>query len=207
MINEKETIRCEAVFNEDYSHRYLWKRVWLKEKPVATVITLNPCFADTILMDTTSFLIVNNVSSFEEFGGVCVVNLFSKLTDKLCFSKNDPKEFNDEESDKFLRKSAEEAGKIILAWGKGACTNKAIGILGLLTIGLGLTPLIVGAAGIAGAVASGNLSKFKNYDAIIDYSEKRVIFLKTRGKAAFVVENDTIEGIDLKEIINKNSEE
>ena len=101
-------------------------------------------------------------------------------------------------------RAAKTAKKVSGGVGKAGA---AIGILGLLTIGLGLTPLIVGAAGIAGAVASGNLSKFKNYDAIIDYSEKRVIFLKTRGKAVFVVENDTIEGIDLKEIIKKNSEE
>ena len=31
MITEKDTIKCEAVFNEDRTHRFLWKRVWDKD--------------------------------------------------------------------------------------------------------------------------------------------------------------------------------
>lgn len=60
---EKETIRCEAVFNEEHTHRYLWKRIWNKDKALAAVIMLNPCMADTIVTDTTTFLVVNNLAS------------------------------------------------------------------------------------------------------------------------------------------------
>ena len=76
---EKETIRCEAVFNEEHTHRYLWKRIWNKDKALAAVIMLNPCMADTIVTDTTTFLVVNNLAVLERFGGVEIVNLYSKI--------------------------------------------------------------------------------------------------------------------------------
>ena len=60
---EKETIRCEAVFNEEHTHRYLWKRIWNKDKALAAVIMLNPCMADTIVTDTTTFMVVNNLAA------------------------------------------------------------------------------------------------------------------------------------------------
>ena len=49
MITEKDTIKCEAVFNDNRTHRYLCKRVWNKDKPCIAVIMLNPClrFAQT----------------------------------------------------------------------------------------------------------------------------------------------------------------
>ena len=45
MITERDTIKCEAVFNEDRTHRYLWKRVWNRDNPLATVIVnaINNC--------------------------------------------------------------------------------------------------------------------------------------------------------------------
>ena len=36
MITEKETIKCEAVFNDEHTHRYSWKRIWNKDKPIAS---------------------------------------------------------------------------------------------------------------------------------------------------------------------------
>ena len=68
MITEKDTIKCESVFNDDYTHRFLWKRIWDKDKPMVTVIALNPSQADNIVTDTTTSLIVNNVAKLEEFG-------------------------------------------------------------------------------------------------------------------------------------------
>ena len=88
MIPEKETLKCEAVFNEERTHRYLWKRVWNKDKPLACVIMINPCMADCIVMDTTTYLVVNNIASLEEYGGVEIVNLYSILTTKLNFKQN-----------------------------------------------------------------------------------------------------------------------
>ena len=37
MKHEKETIRCEAIFNEEHTHRYLWRRVWNKATGQAAI--------------------------------------------------------------------------------------------------------------------------------------------------------------------------
>lgn len=57
MITEKDTIKCEAVFNDERTHRFLWKQVWNKDKPIACVIMINPCQANTVVTDTTTFLV------------------------------------------------------------------------------------------------------------------------------------------------------
>lgn len=127
MITEKDTIKCESVFNDDYTHRFLWKRIWDKDKPMVTVIALNPSQADNIVTDTTTSLIVNNIAKLEEFGGVTIVNLYSLLTLKLDFKNNTDEELNEPNNDSFIRKAADESEMIILAWGKGAATNQRIG--------------------------------------------------------------------------------
>ena len=104
---EKDTMKCEAVFNDERTHRYLWKRVWNKDKPLAAVIMLNPCLSDTIMMDTTTAVVVNNIARLEQFGGVMIVNLYSHLA-----------------NDDAIVKAAEECSEVILAWGKGTETNK-----------------------------------------------------------------------------------
>ena len=126
MITEKDTIKCEAIFNEDRTHRYLWKRVWDKDKPTATVIMLNPCLADNIITDTTTSLVVNNIARLEEYGGVLIVNLFSLLTGKLNFRWNSDEDLNSEDNDAYIKKAAEESKTVILAWGKSADTNQRI---------------------------------------------------------------------------------
>ncbi len=137
MITEKDTIKCESVFNEDKTHRLLWKRVWNKEKPIACVIMLNPCLSDNIVTDTTTSLVVNNVARLEEYGGVSIVNLFSLLTPKLQMRWARDIDINDLENDNYIKKAADEASVVILAWGKGAelnvrITNRANQVLELL---------------------------------------------------------------------------
>ena len=136
MITEKETIKCEAIFNDSRTHRYLLKRVWDKEKPVVTVIMLNPCQADNIVTDTTTSLVLNNVAKLQEFGGVEILNLYSKLTPKLRFKEVD-EELNDPENDSYILKSVESSSKTILAWGKVSSSNarieeRAVQVLNLL---------------------------------------------------------------------------
>lgn len=126
MITEKDTIKCEAIFNEEHTHRFLWKRVWNKEKPTAAVIMLNPCHADNIVTDTTTSLVVNNIARLEEFGGVVILNLFSCLTSKLDLRWSSDEELNQPENDDYIRKTASEVSHIIVAWGKSAGTNKRI---------------------------------------------------------------------------------
>ena len=126
MITEKEVIKCEAIFNDDHTHRYLWKRVWDKDKPMATVIMLNPCLSDNIVTDTTTTLVVNNIARLETYGGVIIVNLYSMLASKLNFRHNSDEDLNGEGNDKFIRKAAEEALIVILAWGKVVNNNMRI---------------------------------------------------------------------------------
>lgn len=124
MITEKDTIKCEAVFNDDKTHRLLWRQVWDSKKPLACVIMINPCLADTKILDTTTFLTLNNISRLGDYGGVTIVNLFSLLTPKLHF--NSTAKLNDEANDGYIKKAAEEASVVILAWGKSVDTNQRL---------------------------------------------------------------------------------
>ena len=126
MITEKDTIKCESIFNDEHTHRFLWKRVWNKDKPLATVIMLNPCLADNVICDVTSFLVSNNIARQEVYGGVLVVNLFSKLTSKLNFRWNSDEDLNEPENDQYIKKAAEESAIIIAAWGKAVESNQRI---------------------------------------------------------------------------------
>lgn len=136
MTTEKDTIKCESVFNEDRTHRFLWKRVWNKDKPLACVVMLNPCMADNIITDTTTALVVNNVARLETFGGVEIVNLFSLLTPKLNFRWNSNEDLNAQENDTYIKKAAEECECVILAWGKSQDTNQRIADRAIAVISL-----------------------------------------------------------------------
>ncbi len=126
MLTEKDTIKCESIFESERTHRFWWKRVWDSKKPLACVIMLNPCMADNILMDTTTFLVVNNIANLEDYGGVIIVNLFSKLTSKLNFRWNGIEDLNLPENDDYIKRAANESEIVILAWGKSAANNSSI---------------------------------------------------------------------------------
>ena len=93
---------------------------------MACVIMLNPCMSDNIVMDTTTALVVNNIARFEEYGGVMILNLFSKLTTKLNFRWNSDDDLNEPENNGYLQKAAAECDLIVFAWGRGIATNKRI---------------------------------------------------------------------------------
>ena len=125
MLVEKDTIKCEAVFDDDKTHRFLWKRVWNKDKPVISVIALNPSLSDNIITDTTTALIVNNVAELGEYGGVEILNLFSVLTPKLRIAEIE-ENLDDEVNDSYILKSVEGSAKAIIAWGRAADSNAKI---------------------------------------------------------------------------------
>lgn len=126
MLAEKDTIKCESIFNNERTHRYLCKRVWDKNKPLIAVLMLNPCHSDNLTSDTTTALVINNVARLEKYGGVEIINLYSKLTVKLNFRWNSDQDLNESENDSYILKAAEECETIVLAWGKGADTHKRI---------------------------------------------------------------------------------
>lgn len=124
MIVEKDTIKCEVVYDDLKQHRLIWKQVWDAKKPLACVIMINPCQASTVITDTTTYLVVNNIANLGDYGGVTIVNLFSLLTPKLHFTS--PATLNDKGNDSYIKKAAEEASVVVLAWGRGADTNLKI---------------------------------------------------------------------------------
>lgn len=126
MITEKETIRCEAVFDDTKSYRYMWKRVWDKTKPSVVVVMRHPCFSDNILADTTTNLVVNNVMRLGIYGGVCITNLYAKMTDKMLFRWDSQERLIGSDNDEFIRKAALEVEDVILAWGVGADKIKSV---------------------------------------------------------------------------------
>lgn len=125
-MTEKSTILCEAVFNEDKTHRYAWKRVWDSKKPELCIITLNPNSRNVFELDLTSMLVTDNAYRLKEYGGVNIVNLFSVLTDKLKASNIKGTDKHLSENIKYIKKICGNCKDIIIAWGKAGNINKNI---------------------------------------------------------------------------------
>ncbi|MCT3248883.1 DUF1643 domain-containing protein [Lactiplantibacillus plantarum] len=105
----------EVKFNKTRSHRYELKITWKQPaKKIAMVITNYPGHSDGIVMDLTTMLVVNRVSSLG-YDGVVMVNLFSKLG-----LKANPKgliEGADSVTDQVILLEANEVAQIIIATG------------------------------------------------------------------------------------------
>ena len=126
MLVERNSMKCEAVFNDDRTHRFLWKRIWSKDKPLAAVLMLNPAISDTIITDVTTSLVVNNIAKLEGYGGVVILNLYSVLTNKLNFRWNSDEDLNDPDNDTYIQKAAADSKTVILAWGRAEDTIQRV---------------------------------------------------------------------------------
>ena len=115
MVTNKSLIRTEAVFSNDGKHRFLLHKEWDKTKQTAMLIMKNPSIADTVSLDATTINVINNLVKLN-FGSVDIVNLYSLISSKLRFSSD--MGINHSENDHFIRKYAEKADIIIIAWGK-----------------------------------------------------------------------------------------
>ncbi len=115
MLNEKVTIRSEAVFSEDRRHRYLLFQEWDKSKPKAAIIMITAGMANGIYSDLTTMLCKNNAAELG-FGSLYIVNLFSR-TDIMTKGRKDIKSLYDEQTDNYIQIAGEKADTIILAWG------------------------------------------------------------------------------------------
>lgn len=125
MLTEKITMKTEAVFSDDRSHRYLLRKEWDAKKTKATIIMTNPSTADMLTMDYTTLYILNNLVKLD-FGSVDIVNMVSKTTVKLNVKQDVDFQLLDGENINFIRKSAERADNIIIAWGKLGENNKKV---------------------------------------------------------------------------------
>lgn len=115
MLNEKVSIKSEAIFSEDRKHRYLLFQEWDKSKPKAAILMITAGLADGVYCDLTTMLCKNNAAELG-YGAMYVVNLFSR-TDIMTKGRKDVKALYDENTDQYIRLAGEKADTIILAWG------------------------------------------------------------------------------------------
>lgn len=71
-------IEVEILHSDDGKYRYILKKVWNKELPMVTVLTLYPANNKLIESDLTTMLITNNVYQLG-YGGFFNVNLFPRV--------------------------------------------------------------------------------------------------------------------------------
>ena len=123
---EKSTIITEVHYSEDRHHRYLLYKEWDSSLKKATIIMLNPAIANAVTMDLTTMYIINNISKLG-YGGVEIVNIFSKLNEEIN-SEIKIELLTDETNDKMILASVVRTDTVIIAVGKGGETNKQIKI-------------------------------------------------------------------------------
>jgi len=108
-----------AVFDGPY--RYDLFRVWDLSLPSILFVMLNPSTANSVKLDPTVTRCRNYAIKWQ-YGTLYVVNLFA-------YKATNPKELKGAlspvgpENDKWIRKRAKEADKIIVAWGANSMVN------------------------------------------------------------------------------------
>ena len=125
MKTEKSTIKTEALFSQNHTHRLLLRKEWDNTKPVASVIMINPHSADTILSDSTTMYVVNNLCKLG-YGGVHIVNLYSRICDRLMLRFNADEDLLDPQNDEIILKCAAESDDIIIAWGSAGHNSQRV---------------------------------------------------------------------------------
>lgn len=116
MKTETTVIKSKALFSDDGLHRLLLCKEWSKNNKTAMIITINPNTADTLNMDLTTMLMINNLNKLG-FGAVNIVNLYSKIMPKLSLRFNSDDDFIDVETDTIIEQYAAMSDAIIIAWG------------------------------------------------------------------------------------------
>ncbi|MBR3535053.1 MAG: DUF1643 domain-containing protein [Oscillospiraceae bacterium] len=116
MKTETTQIKSKALFSDDGLHRLLLRKEWDKNKKTAMIITINPNTADTLNMDLTTMLVINNLNKLG-FGSVNIVNLYSKIMPKLSLRFNSDDDLIDSETDTIIEQYAAMSNAIIIAWG------------------------------------------------------------------------------------------
>jgi hypothetical protein len=116
MKTETTQIKSKALFSDDGLHRLLLRKEWDKNKKTAMIITINSNTADTLNMDLTTMLVINNLNKLG-FGSVNIVNLYSKIMPKLSLRFNSDNDLIDSETDTIIEQYATMSNAIIIAWG------------------------------------------------------------------------------------------
>lgn len=116
MKTETKVIKSKALFSDDGEHRLLLRKEWDKNKKTAMIIMINPNTANTLNMDLTTMLVINNLN---ELGFDCVntVNLYSRIMPKLSLRFNSDDDLIDTETDSIIEQYASMSDAVIIAWG------------------------------------------------------------------------------------------
>lgn len=119
------TIKSKAIFSDDGEHRLLLRREWEKEKKSAMIIMINPNSADTLNVDLTTMLVLNNLQKLG-FGSVNIVNLYSRIMPKLSLRFNSDDDLIARECDEIIEQYAAMSDAIIIAWGSVGNTSERV---------------------------------------------------------------------------------
>lgn len=117
--------RSKALFSDDKKHRLLLSKTWNKDGKTATIIMINPNHADTVAMDLTTMLVINNLNALG-FGAVNIVNLYSMITGRLNLRFNSDDDLIDKDTDKIITQCAEMSDAVIIAWGSAGNTSQRV---------------------------------------------------------------------------------
>lgn len=120
MKEETTTIKSKALFSDDKQHRFLLRKEWDSQKKSAMIIMINPNTADTVNMDLTTVLTINNLNKLG-FGSVSIVNLYSRIMEKLSLRFNSDEDLLESDTDRIIKQYATMSDAIIIAWG---CVGK-----------------------------------------------------------------------------------
>lgn len=119
---EVATIKCKSIFSDNSQHRYQMSKIWDKNLPQANIITIAPSECYNVACDLTTNIITNNLYLLG-FGGFTITNLISKIGVDTKRTTN-TKDLWNADTDKYILSCAQEADKIIVAWGSFAQTRK-----------------------------------------------------------------------------------
>lgn len=115
VIEKQSTVETTVIFSDDQFHRFLLQRKWDENKRKATIIMLNPSFADQIKVDLT-VMKVGNYLAEHEYGSLDIVNLFSYIsTDPEKLVKN--QDLIRRETDDYIVEALKKSDLVIIAWG------------------------------------------------------------------------------------------
>lgn len=125
MKTETTVMKNKAIFSDDCEHRLLLRREWDKNKKSAMIIMINPNSADTLSMDMTTMLVLNNLHELG-FGSVNIVNLYSRIMPKLSLRFNSDDDLIAKDCDEVIEQYAAMSDAIIIAWGSLGNTSERV---------------------------------------------------------------------------------
>jgi hypothetical protein len=131
-MTEPQYLNKGAIFSNDRKYRYKLWRTWDINKPSILFIMLNPSTADENILDPTLRRCLGYAMKWG-YGTMYICNLFA-------LRSTNPKELyiSDDsigpDNNRYIRETANECEKIILAWGNhGNLDDRYIDVIELLT--------------------------------------------------------------------------